>query len=1379
MFTANAVGSQGSGSQGGGNPPVSISFEKTKILKLLTDGVYGLDNSSIRDAGDRAVTVTRFGDAVNTRFSPFSQSGWAAWFDGVGYMSFAHNNLFNPTTSSFTEEFTVQFSICPENWGANGCGIIGQKLNDTSTGWVIYNNTSAGATKLTARIGGSGSTYDIVSTSDVINGQWSHWALVIRDNVAYLYKDGVLDASKAVPATLEDSTGLLMVGHTQTWSGNAPFRGKMSNVRIVKGQSVITGNYVPSTEPLPLITGTVLSLFTENRLRDRSTNGFAATKTNVVAAVNVSTLEAQAYDSVINAGSMYFDGTGDYYKVAADAGCNSVTSGPFTVDFWFYPIKIGVQQALMQFCTGDNGYATFMPTISAANELRLYGSNNGGSNWALNNILLSSTVNFNEWNHLSFNSNSNGGITVFYNFKKVYENSAYNGASITSIGCLFGIYKALTNYTMPYNGYISCPRVEVGQVLYTADHAPVAEAPVPGPFTTLFIRGGDTNIHDATGHYSVRSLGNAKIDTAFKRNGKNTLIFDGSGDNINILPVKNVALSGAMNVIPAKGDFEIKFAVNVSNTNVACTFVSTRASATAASGTIAIHRTSANVLNFTYGITVAAIAAVLIKPRNWYTICLSRKGTMWYLYVNDSLAFSVSDTASYSSQYFSIGSENDGSNCLNGYISDFSATIGSTTYTDVIQVPAAVSDNKLSLTNPDFMSDIFSLGLDNSLYDKNYGNPVVDLVDSSYARTLQLNNIIDSAMSPFSRGAFCIDQCGSTGTSYVALPVGANIDYYGKITTIEAWVNIRYAGSSGDQKYILNNIDASGSANQVGFGVYAITGSDAFQLRLYSAKTATYVSTTIYGDMNEWVHVAVEIDARAPSTAIPVNFFINGVKEAKTHDFSTLVSGGALPTRELRVLESGATSDLSSVFALRVVQSATESVYPASFTPVKAKLTAIPGTVILMAQSPFLIEEGPNRYKLSVYNGYSTTITNDSDVSIIPWSPVPITEEQDFAIQGASLSFTTQDSTLGVPLIQGTKAWSTGTGDFTISSSVLWPDASAGTKTLIYLTTSDGKYVKLGFTPTAVVLYWLTSDRTTGMTHKFGMGMWYHFALVRKNGTVRFYINGKEFVNFPSTDNLDFTGYRIGQALSNLESINANVSHLHIANKALFDAEFIPDATDRIQVPESVVLYNFNRTPVIYDKTCNYTVIPRNKTAGGTVFSKINALQSDHPFDPNALEVNTVGQKSWIALSSTRWMKFDIHDFTIELMYKRTGTGYLDIISSDTANTFAYFNLYDNNGALSVGMSTDGTTWNLANNTVGTLAINTWYHIVVRRVSGVVSVYLNGSLNFKSTVTPNALIFSKIPVFNFGGRTGDMAGLISQVKIKLGKASYINNSVES
>ena len=88
--------------------------------------------------------------------------------------------------------------------------------------------------------------------------KWHHIAIVGRNSTNHMYIDGELMATAPQYSWNFASDFITKIGYSSSFNNvnNIPcFKGKMSNLRFVKGEAVYTGNFTPPTEPLTERTG--------------------------------------------------------------------------------------------------------------------------------------------------------------------------------------------------------------------------------------------------------------------------------------------------------------------------------------------------------------------------------------------------------------------------------------------------------------------------------------------------------------------------------------------------------------------------------------------------------------------------------------------------------------------------------------------------------------------------------------------------------------------------------------------------------------------------------------------------------------------------------------------------------------------------------------------------------------------------------------------------------------------------------------------------------------------------------------------------------------------------------------------------------------------
>jgi hypothetical protein len=124
---------------------------------------------------------------------------------------------------------------------------------------------------------GTQSVWILQGSNSLSLNVWYHVAASRASGTLKLFLNGVQVASGA-DGTNWIQGGLTSVGNNS--QGSQYFSGYISNLRVVKGTAVYTGNFTPSTTPLTPITNTSLLLNTVSgaQFADSSTNSFTITR---------------------------------------------------------------------------------------------------------------------------------------------------------------------------------------------------------------------------------------------------------------------------------------------------------------------------------------------------------------------------------------------------------------------------------------------------------------------------------------------------------------------------------------------------------------------------------------------------------------------------------------------------------------------------------------------------------------------------------------------------------------------------------------------------------------------------------------------------------------------------------------------------------------------------------------------------------------------------------------------------------------------------------------------------------------------------------------------------------------------------------------------
>ena len=422
-------------------------------------------------------TLTPTGTVVVAHSGPYDYQGYSAstnggsvYFDGSGdYLSAADSDDWHIGASSFTIEFWIykankgNYSTLIAN-RASGSDEWAVRLDIKTTTYV------EGAVRLDW---GSNYYYWTESAADIPVDQWTHIAITRSSTTATLYVNGVSKGSVTLSGDISNISGPLTIG-SQDGTGEY-YEGYLSDLRLVNGTVVYSGNFTPPTGPLTTTGGTypsttnvntsitsghtkLLLKGTDAHVIDKSQNynlelvGTAAAVTN---ATNNSTI------SSTNAISL--DGDSDYVK-PNDVILPIVQDVDYTIEGWFYADTItGVHPIVSQYISGNGGRFSILVENSV---LKFF---EGGS------PRQTISVNTGTWYHFLM---CRSGTTHYAFMNGTLVGSSWTSSTnIVNTNTLIGHFATTTDYY--FDGFLQDIRISIGKARETSDFT-VPSAPLKG-----------------------------------------------------------------------------------------------------------------------------------------------------------------------------------------------------------------------------------------------------------------------------------------------------------------------------------------------------------------------------------------------------------------------------------------------------------------------------------------------------------------------------------------------------------------------------------------------------------------------------------------------------------------------------------------------------------------------------------------------------------------------------------------------------------------------------------------------------------------------------------------------------------------------------------
>ena len=203
---------------------------------------------------------------------------------------------------------------------------------------------------------------------------WNHVAVTRVGSIFTMYLNGVLQSTYTSAASLwATNTPYVTVGFGDVaFSGFSPYTGSLSNVRIVNGTAVYTGNFTPPlpgtlTDPVDPYLSNVSLLLTGDGTTGSTTFTDLSTINNSI--TNTGAVSVDTSVVKYGTGALKFSGTAAYLSIPANNALSFGTSD-FTIEMWFYSTSFAAPRALITsqgyFVNGKTGSWTLRVTSATS-----------------------------------------------------------------------------------------------------------------------------------------------------------------------------------------------------------------------------------------------------------------------------------------------------------------------------------------------------------------------------------------------------------------------------------------------------------------------------------------------------------------------------------------------------------------------------------------------------------------------------------------------------------------------------------------------------------------------------------------------------------------------------------------------------------------------------------------------------------------------------------------------------------------------------------------------------------------------------------------------------------------------------------------------------
>ena len=475
---------------------------------------------------------------------------------------------------------------------------------------------------------------------------------------------------------------------------------------------------------------------------------------------NNGTLDGGTYHSdgpFVGAGYVEFDGNTDKLSCTP-----SNLTGQFTIEGWWYATAFTSASVFF----GKWGYECLLRKNGS--NIEWYSAGN------LSGVTATYTFNTGQWYHLAVSRDSSNVHRVFINGVQVL--STTDSDSITMTDFCIGAQSTGSTTDDIWTGYISNFRIVNGTALYTSNFTVPTKSLTAVPNTTLLTCQGNTIADASSSALSITTGGDISL-TKEPFTGAGAVEFDGTSDYLDIASSTDFAFG--------TGDFTIEVWVYLKANSVGVIYSNEVANS------LFLYLNSGNLVVRNYGTTnLFDLTGPSLKT--WTHIALSRSGTDLRLFFNGvQQGSTVTNSTNWTQNGTEIGAYNNGTQSLNGYMSNLRVVKGTALYTSNFTAPTRKLDP-----------------IENTTLLTCQGQNIKDY--SSSAHTITVNG---NAKATIVSSAFDFDGTNDR-ISGISLPSISKV-------TVEWWGTSDYP----DTNYAASVMSTTSSAWTDGFGFYQKDGN--------------------------------------------------------------------------------------------------------------------------------------------------------------------------------------------------------------------------------------------------------------------------------------------------------------------------------------------------------------------------------------------------------------------------------------------------------------------------------------------------------------------------------------------------------------------------
>ena len=425
------------------NIPIT-TIGNTALLTAKSNQFVGSNTTS------SSVAITISGNPAIEPFSPFAPP------DAYSKVKIGGSIYFNGTTDFVNTAVSSVYTLGTGDHNIEFWTYI------TKTGGVradLFYLTSATITRLGIFFNGTSWVYEesgiskISSSNNSTLNAWHHVALARTSNVVSMYVDGSSIGTYTTTANWSETTYYATLG--KDTNGSTFFGGYLSNLRVIKGNSLYSGSTITvPTSPVVSTSNTIILVNATNAgIIDHTQKNDMTT----IGPTTISTTRSKFGGSSIN-----FDGTTSYLLLS---NLKTIGAKDYTMECWFNLNSTSFSPNFYPFIgNSTNLTGALNIRISSTTVIRVDANNSSGQDFTL-----PVTLTTNVWYHVAVTRNASNVTNVWLNGVRSTTGPvtiATNYGISDTVGYMNGAPAAF------FNGWIDDLRLSVGIARYTSPFTP-------------------------------------------------------------------------------------------------------------------------------------------------------------------------------------------------------------------------------------------------------------------------------------------------------------------------------------------------------------------------------------------------------------------------------------------------------------------------------------------------------------------------------------------------------------------------------------------------------------------------------------------------------------------------------------------------------------------------------------------------------------------------------------------------------------------------------------------------------------------------------------------------------------------------------------------